>query len=36
MGACLVMAGAAIMLVPMWMVGTHIDDLVDAMGHHFG
>lgn len=36
MGACLVMVGAAIMLVPMWMVGTHIDDFVDAMGHLFG
>lgn len=36
MGACLVIVGAAIMLVPMWMVGTHIDDLVDAMGHLFG
>jgi len=36
MGACLVLIGAAIMLVPMWMVGTHIDDFVDAMGHLFG
>jgi len=36
MGACLVVIGSAIMLVPMWMVGTHIDDFVDAMGHLFG
>ena len=36
MGACLVVIGVAIMIVPMWMVSRHIDDLVDAMSHLFG
>jgi len=36
MGACLVMIGVAILIVPMWMVSRHIDDLVDAMSHLFG
>lgn len=36
MGTCLVMIGVAIMIVPMWMVSRHIDDLVDAMSHLFG
>lgn len=31
MGACLVMIGLAMMMMPMWMVGRHIRDLVDAM-----
>lgn len=36
MGACLVMLGLALMIIPMWMVSRHIDDLVDAMSHLFG
>lgn len=36
MGACLVMLGVALMIIPMWMVSRHIDDLVDAMSHLFG
>lgn len=36
MGACLVMLGLGLMLIPMWMVTRHIDDLVDAMSHLFG
>lgn len=36
MGAGLVVAGLTLMIVPMWMVGRHIDDLVDAMSHLFG
>lgn len=36
MGACLVLLGLGLMIVPMWMVGRHIQDLVDAMSHLFG
>lgn len=36
MGACLVLIGLGLMIVPMWMVGRHIQDLVDAMSHLFG
>jgi hypothetical protein len=36
MGAALVMIGVGLMLLPMWMVGRHIHDLVDAMSHLFG
>ena len=36
MGACLVMLGVGLMIIPMWMVSRHIDDLVDAMSHLFG
>ncbi len=35
-GAGLVLVGLALMMLPMWMVGRHIDDLVDAMLHLFG
>lgn len=36
MGACLVLLGLGLMIIPMWMVSRHIDDLVDAMSHLFG
>jgi hypothetical protein len=36
MGACLVLLGVMLMILPMWMVGRHIHDLVDAMSHLFG
>jgi len=36
MGACLVMLGVGLILILMWMVSRHIDDLVDAMSHLFG
>lgn len=36
MGIGLVMAGITLMILPMWMVGRHIHDLVDAMLHLFG
>lgn len=35
MGACLVLIGAGLLVLPMWMVGQHIHDLVDAMAHLF-
>lgn len=35
-GAALVVAGVTLMILPMWMVGRHIHDLVDAMTHVFG
>lgn len=36
MGVCLVIIGVSMMIFPMWMVGHHIHDLVDAMSHIFG
>jgi hypothetical protein len=36
MGACLVMVGVGLLILPMWMVGRHIQDLVDAMSHLLG
>lgn len=36
MGASLVLLGVALLVLPMWMVGRHIQDLVDAMSHLFG
>jgi hypothetical protein len=36
MGACLVMLGIGLLVLPMWMVGRHIHDLVDAMSRLFG
>jgi hypothetical protein len=36
MGACLVLIGVCLMSLPMWMVGRHIHDLVDAMSRLFG
>src|SRR5207244_10664557 len=36
MGACLVLVGVTLLILPMWMVGRHIQDLVDAMSHLFG
>lgn len=36
MGACLVLIGLGLLILPMWMVGRHIQDLVDAMSHVFG
>ncbi len=35
MGACLVMLGLGLMIIPIWMVSRHIDDLVDAVTHLF-
>jgi len=35
-GAGLVLIGLALMILPMWTVSRHIDDLVDAMLHLFG
>ena len=36
MGACLVLIGVSLMILPMWTVGRHIHDLVDAMSRLFG
>ena len=36
MGASLVLLGVVLLVLPMWMVGRHIHDLVDAMSHLFG
>lgn len=36
MGVGLVVAGITLLILPMWMVGRHIHDLVDAMFHLFG
>lgn len=36
MGAGLVLVGVSLLILPMWMVGRHIHDLVDAMTHLFG
>jgi len=36
MGACLVVIGVGLLIVPMWAVGRHIRDIVDAMSHLFG
>lgn len=36
MGAGLVVVGVMLLILPMWMVGRHIDDIVDAMTHIFG
>jgi hypothetical protein len=36
MGVGLVLIGLALMILPLWTVGRHIDDLVDAMSHLFG
>ena len=36
MGACLVVLGVGLLIIPMWMVSRHIDALVDAMSHLFG
>lgn len=36
MGACLVTIGIALMILPMWMVGRHIHNLVDAVSYLFG
>ncbi|MBX3395634.1 MAG: hypothetical protein KF841_09730 [Phycisphaerae bacterium] len=36
MGACLVMVGVALMIIPLWMVSRHIDQLVDAVTYLFG
>jgi hypothetical protein len=35
-GAGLVLIGLGLMILPMWTVSRHIDDLVDAMLHLFG
>ncbi len=34
-GACLVVLGAGLLILPMWMVSRHIHDLVEAMSHLF-
>jgi hypothetical protein len=36
MGASLVLLGVFLLILPMWMVGRHIQDLVEAMSHLFG
>jgi hypothetical protein len=36
MGAGLVLLGVALMILPMWMVGRHIHDLVDAVSYLIG
>lgn len=36
MGAGLVVVGVMLLIFPMWMVGRHIEDIVDAMTHIFG
>jgi hypothetical protein len=36
MGACLVLVGAGLLILPMWMVGRHIQDLAEAISHLFG
>jgi len=36
MGACLVVLGLGLMILPLWTVSRHIDDLVDAMSRLFG
>ncbi|OQZ06749.1 MAG: hypothetical protein B6D36_03415 [Planctomycetes bacterium UTPLA1] len=36
MSAGMVLAGVTLLLLPMWMVSRHVDDLVDAMLHLFG
>ena len=36
MGACLVVLGVGLLIIPMWMVGRNIDALVDAMSRLFG
>ncbi len=35
-GACLVLVGVALMILPMWMVGRHIHDIVEAMSSLLG
>ncbi|MBI5764024.1 MAG: hypothetical protein HZA51_10915 [Planctomycetes bacterium] len=35
MGACLVMLGAGLLILPMWMVSRHIHDLVEAVAGLF-
>ncbi|MFO0973362.1 MAG: hypothetical protein U1A27_08000 [Phycisphaerae bacterium] len=35
-GACLVMLGVSLLAVPIWMMGRHIQDVVEAMVHLFG
>lgn len=35
-GTCLVMTGAAIALVPMWLLTRHVHDLVDVVASLFG
>ncbi len=35
-GACLVVLGLGLMILPMWMVSRHINELVDAVTHIFG
>lgn len=36
MGACLVLIGVGLLIVPMWTFGRHIQDIVDAMSHILG
>lgn len=36
MSAGMVLAGVTLLILPMWMVSRHVDDLVDAMLHLFG
>ncbi len=35
-GACLLLLGVALLTLPMWMMGRHIQDVVEAMVHLFG
>lgn len=36
MGACLVLLGVGLLILPMWMVSRHIQDLAEAISHFFG
>jgi len=35
-GACLLLVGVALLTLPIWMMGRHIQDVVEAMVHLFG
>ncbi len=35
-GACMVMLGVGLLMLPLWMMGRHIQDLVDAVNHLLG
>jgi len=36
MGACLVLLGVTLMILPLWTAGRHIHDVVEAVSHLFG
>lgn len=35
-GACLLVLGVALLAMPIWMMGRHIQDVVEAVAHLFG